>query len=136
MANLSKFAFPGSQEEHRFKDGTVFRGTSSAWANEQNKSAYDIVIHTDTGIIYQYANNELVVVANKSTVFSGASSTVGGTVGLVPAPSAEQQDYVLYGNGTWGALASVSPIPDDTTENVTFGGSVISDDANENVIIS
>jgi hypothetical protein len=37
-------------------------------------------------------------------VFTGATSSSAGAKGLVPAPAAAQQGYVLYGNGGWAAL--------------------------------
>lgn len=37
--------------------------------------------------------------------FTGASATGNGTEGLVPAPQAGEEDFVLYGDGTWGALS-------------------------------
>ena len=38
--------------------------------------------------------------------FAGATASVAGTSGLVPAPSAGDQDKVLMGNGTWGEGAA------------------------------
>ena len=35
-------------------------------------------------------------------VFTGATSTVDGNAGLVPAPIKKQENYFLKGNGTWG----------------------------------
>lgn len=41
---------------------------------------------------------------NTWTALVGASSSAAGTAGYVPAPTAGQQGYVLYGDGTWKAL--------------------------------
>jgi len=38
--------------------------------------------------------------------FAGATASVAGTSGLVPAPSAGDQNKVLMGNGTWGEGAA------------------------------
>jgi uncharacterized repeat protein (TIGR02059 family) len=43
---------------------------------------------------------------NKPLVFTGASSSVNGAVGLVPEPTAGQQGYALLGDGAWGALGA------------------------------
>ena len=40
------------------------------------------------------------------SAFAGATASVAGTSGLVPAPSAGDQDKVLMGNGTWGEGAA------------------------------
>ena len=40
------------------------------------------------------------------SAFVGATASVAGTSGLVPAPSAGDQDKVLMGNGTWGEGAA------------------------------
>ena len=39
--------------------------------------------------------------------FTGATASTAGTHGLVPAPSAGDEDKVLFGSGLWGALPSV-----------------------------
>lgn len=39
--------------------------------------------------------------------FTGATASTAGAHGLVPAPSAGDEDKVLFGNGAWGALPSV-----------------------------
>lgn len=39
--------------------------------------------------------------------FTGATASAAGAHGLVPAPSAGDEDKVLFGNGAWGALPSV-----------------------------
>lgn len=39
-----------------------------------------------------------------SPVMFGATETENGTAGLVPAPMAGEQDFVLFGDGTWRVL--------------------------------
>ena len=34
-------------------------------------------------------------------IMQGASSSEDGKIGLVPKPTAGQEDYILFGNGTW-----------------------------------
>lgn len=53
------------------------------------------------------------------SVFGGASAVAGGTNGLVPAPSAGQQDYVLKGNGNWEKMETASA----TAATATFSAS-------------
>lgn len=51
------------------------------------------------------AINDKVTIAAKDTTynaFTGASATVDGKSGLVPAPSKEQQNRFLLGSGRWG----------------------------------
>ena len=40
--------------------------------------------------------------------FVGATSSVAGSAGLVPAPAAGDETKVLYGDGTWTSLAAVA----------------------------
>ncbi len=47
-------------------------------------------------------NISVVKVTNGQTVFGGSTSVSAGTQGLVPAPAAGQQNYMLMGGGTWG----------------------------------
>lgn len=54
--------------------------------------------------------------------FSGASSTVAGAKGLVPAPGAGEQDKFLRADGAWTAVASSQTLTatDDGDGNVTL----------------
>lgn len=47
--------------------------------------------------------------------FQGAASATNGTLGLVPAPSAGDQDKMLRGDGTWGEPSDVDITADGTT---------------------
>ena len=49
-------------------------------------------------------SNQNVISATDTTysAFTGASSSVAGAAGLVPAPAVGDQDKVLKGDGTWG----------------------------------
>lgn len=46
-------------------------------------------------------------ITNKATM-TGATASTAGTMGLVPAPAIGDQDKVLKGDGTWGALSTVA----------------------------
>ena len=52
--------------------------------------------------------------------FTGATASIDGASGLVPAPEAGDQDKVLKGDGTWGTL-SVSDIPNIDASKITSG---------------
>jgi hypothetical protein len=46
-------------------------------------------------------------------VVSGASASANGESGLVPAPTAGDQDKCLFGDGTYRKVASIT-VSDDT----------------------
>lgn len=51
----------------------------------------------------------------------GATASVAGTTGKIPAPAAGDQGKVLYGNGTWGSLPpSIVEIQTYSTTAVTL----------------
>jgi len=43
---------------------------------------------------------------NSYTYLKGATESIDGITGLVPYPSAGDQDKVLKGDGTWGIIAN------------------------------
>lgn len=49
-------------------------------------------------------------------VFTGASSSADGTVGLVRAPEAGQQDYYLKGDGSWATI-NIDSLPSQAGNN-------------------
>ena len=84
-------------------DDTKFLSGDGTWKTVSSGSSYT----AGNGISID-ANNEIsiddTVVAELSdlpTDFTGATSSVAGAHGLVPAPSAGDQDKVLHGDGTW-----------------------------------
>lgn len=52
------------------------------------------------------ADNTISATDTTYSAFAGATASVAGTSGLVPAPSAGDQGKVLMGNGTWGEGAA------------------------------
>lgn len=52
------------------------------------------------------ADNTISATDTTYSAFAGATASVAGTSGLVPAPSAGDQNKVLMGNGTWGEGAA------------------------------
>lgn len=55
-------------------------------------------------------------IENTKTPFTGATSSAAGTIGMVPAPSAGDEDKVLKADGTWGTAGLD---PSDIANNVT-----------------
>ena len=53
---------------------------------------------------------KLAKVSELPSNMSGATSSAGGTHGLVPAPSAGDQDKVLKGNGMWGTVDALPTV--------------------------
>lgn len=89
-------------------DDTKFLSGDGTWKTVSSGSSYT----AGNGISID-ANNEIsiddTVVAELSdlpTDFTGATSSVAGAHGLVPAPSAGDQDKVLHGDGTWAEPAA------------------------------
>jgi hypothetical protein len=60
------------------------------------------------------------------TAFTGATSSVAGSAGLVPAPTIEDVDKYLKGDGTW-AVPSIANM--QTTTNLVTSVSSLSTDA-------
>lgn len=52
-------------------------------------------------------------------VFVGSSSSVAGSKGLVPAPSAGSQNSFLKGDGTWAVVSGSGPTVVQTTGQST-----------------
>lgn len=52
--------------------------------------------------------------------FTGATASAAGTTGLVPQPLAGDQDKVLRGDGTWGAIVA-SDVPNIPASKITSG---------------
>lgn len=75
-------------------------------------------IAAGTNISLSYASGTITLSATDTTYsdMSGATASAAGTSGLVPAPSAGDQDKVLKGDGTWGTVSAlpVAPSSDGT----------------------
>ena len=58
--------------------------------------------------VYQYQpmSGSLVPIAGSATDMQGASASAAGTHGLVPQPSAGDENKVLKGDGTWGEASN------------------------------
>lgn len=68
--------------------------------------------------------NFLGLVSSAIAVFTGATSSSNGTTGLVPAPTAGQEGYVLSGAATWipmgggGGGLTYTPITSSQTASI------------------
>lgn len=68
--------------------------------------------------------NFLGLVSNAIAVFTGATSSSNGTTGLVPAPSAGEENYVLSGAATWipmsggGGGLTYTPVTSSQTASI------------------
>ena len=60
-----------------------------------------------------------IVLQSNVDLFTGATTSAAGTLGLVPGPAAGQQGYFLRGDGTWSAVPSAPPM---TGSNGTIPG--------------
>ena len=58
--------------------------------------------------VYQYQplSGSLVPIAGSATDMQGASASAAGSHGLVPQPSAGDENKVLKGDGTWGEASN------------------------------
>lgn len=67
-------------------------------------------IDTDTGETNVQSNwtetdtNSDAYIQNKPTTFTGATTSVDGSMGFVPAPTISEADNFLKGDGTWASL--------------------------------
>lgn len=74
----------------------------------------------------QMNGTDLTITSKKVNipVFTGATSSANGTVGLVPAPASATMSYVLTGDGSWKALcAGTSYGSDYVTHKIGVGTS-------------
>lgn len=73
---------------------------------------------TSAGTFTANASSNTTIALTDTTynVMTGASSSAAGTSGLVPAPSAGDQNDVLKGDGTWGLIGAYN-LDDFSTAN-------------------
>lgn len=84
------------------------------------KTSADNVEYNDTDTV----KDKIDAINNPMT---GATSSQNGVSGLVPAPSAGNQDKFLKGDGTWSEVKSITEInlTGAVTGSVTFDGTVV-----------
>lgn len=86
---------------------TITQNGTSAGTFTANQSANETIALTDTtytaGTNVQIsAQNVISATDTTYSAFTGATASVAGASGLVPAPAAGAQGKVLKGDGTWG----------------------------------
>lgn len=100
----------GTTGTHFYTNGFFFSSdTSNQIPDITMSSTGDIKIYPTLGAKLYYgdsktAANEVATKGNLPTNFVGCDSITGGTSGLVPAPSAGDEDKFLKADGTWDTV--------------------------------
>jgi hypothetical protein len=68
---------------------------------------------------------DLIPIANKSVIMTGATSSTNGTAGNVPAPVAGDQDKVLTGGGSWKADTAKLTTAFTTADNASDAAIIV-----------
>ena len=84
-----------------------------AGSNIQIASDGKTISATDTtytaGTNIQINDNVISATDTTYSAFTGATSSVAGAAGLVPAPTTSDPDKFLKGDGTWGTISQYTP---------------------------
>lgn len=108
---------------YKLVDGKYVRGeageawAANTWYSEDfySDNAHTTKITPESGKIYvdlatndsyRWGGTTYVKISNPTDVFTGATSSVAGTAGLVPAPAAGDDTKFLKGNGTWATVST------------------------------
>ena len=86
----------------------VYKLTSSGTWTVTTREASLKQITAGTGINVSWANN-VATISGAYSAFTGADGTDAGTTGLVPAPTATDNNKYLKGDGTWASVGSSLP---------------------------
>lgn len=70
----------------------------------QMETCICLLEHISDDFAANFAAGKWQTVGESAKVMAGATSSTNGASGLVPAPSAGDDDKVLFGNGTWADL--------------------------------
>jgi hypothetical protein len=95
---------------------TVLNGTAAVTGDVSGNTVLGTTTTLTLATIGSVGTYQSVVVNAKGLVtsgtsigaFTGAGSTTAGSIGLVPAPAAGQNNYVLYGSGSWAAATGAT----------------------------
>jgi len=82
LKKLTKHIVKNNSAVFENRDGLQFTG--------------NVTISDDSG------NNNTIVNIPTTDIFTGATSSTNGQIGLVPMPTLGKQNSILKGNGTWG----------------------------------
>lgn len=80
---------------------------SSTWT----KTATEFQKKLTAGTNVQINGTTISATDTTYSAFTGATSSVAGTSGLVPAPTTSDPDKFLKGDGTWAAVSGGAPAP-------------------------
>ena len=102
------------------KNGTTVQTFT---ANQSSAATANITVPTKTSDLTNDGSDGNTTYVEATDVMTGATSSTAGTGGLVPAPSAGDQEKYLRGDGTWQPAGSSSDIPDGavTTPKLATG---------------
>ena len=110
---------------------------------ELNESIGGIPLNESASIKQTWQAIQMLMAAGglhglKLVPFTGATSQEDGTSGLVPAPEAGDEDKVLRGDGTWGAIAAANHVHGNITNDGKLGTAsrVVVTDGNKSVTVS
>lgn len=104
LGGFLEFLDPADQQE--VFDSTDVRALTqdNAFPGPPDPSAHTLILNVDGQDV---PPGEIDAVAG-NVPFTGATLTTDGTQGLVPQPTAGQQDFYLAGDGTWKPLSGLS----------------------------
>lgn len=100
----------------------VYKLNSSGTWSVTKRNAYSKIV-AGTNMTSSYSSGTLTLNATDTTYsdFTGATSSVAGTNGLVPAPTTSDPDKFLKGDGTWGTPADTTYVDFIGADGVSAG---------------
>lgn len=114
---------------------TVDQTYDATSTNAQSGTAVAEAVATKQNVLTAGSNisiNNNIISATDTTysAFGGATSSVAGSAGLVPAPTTGDVDKYLKGDGTWGAVSGGSGIQNTATgeDSLTILGTPATND--------
>jgi hypothetical protein len=111
-----------TKDRYKIRDIQIF-DTASEINNSTDLAESDFIYCKENQSLYYYTGKEFIKVNNVS-VMTGATASINGSSGLVPAPTTAEKDYFLKGDGTWSAVPtnkkSFSIIGDGKTTLFSF----------------
>lgn len=97
--------------------------SGGTWSVESRNMAPKLASGTNASVSYSSGTYTISATDTTYSDMVGASSTVAGTHGLVPAPSAGDEGKVLSGSGTWINQPTVPTKTSDLTNDGSSGSS-------------
>ena len=125
VRNSYKVAGSGATTVTSDSSGNITIASTNTTYSQANASTLGLVkLYTGTGTNTDGTMTQSAIKtaldsklnASAYTQFTGATSSTAGVGGYVPGASAGQENYVLYGNGSWG------PLPNQTITSDSYIG--------------